>query len=210
MLPVANRPFLDIVVRYLYCQGTRHFVFLTGYKGDQVEAYWAQHPLPHARFDFVHETVPLGTGGAVSTAIARHPVPGLMIVANGDSLVPFHLNTLVHAAQKHAGAVLAVETEDTARFGTLDIDPENTLIAFREKTGHPGPGLVNAGIYCLQPFLFESLPLNRPLSIEKDLFPGWIAAGASFKIIPVKGPLLDIGTPQSLASADEFIGNFEL
>jgi len=41
-------------------------------------------------------------------------------------------------------------------------------------------------------------------SMETDLFPSWLQEGKEVTVLRETGAFLDIGTPESLASANEF------
>jgi NDP-sugar pyrophosphorylase family protein len=76
------------------------------------------------------------------------------------------------------------------------------VLAFEEKGGHVGPGWINAGVYLLQRQILEEIPANRPVSLEREVFPRWIGNGLYGH--PVRGKFLDIGTPESFAEAEAF------
>ena len=77
------------------------------------------------------------------------------------------------------------------------------MLGFDEKK--PGAGVINAGIYLLKQRLLASIPTTVPLSIEHDLFPAWIAEGRDIRVCEVAGRFIDIGTPESLSVAAEFL-----
>jgi NDP-sugar pyrophosphorylase family protein len=65
-------------------------------------------------------------------------------------------------------------------------------------------GRINAGIYLLDAADFDSAPTHA-FSLERDWFPGRLAAGQRFRVIDSPGPFLDIGTPETLRLAPEFV-----
>jgi NDP-sugar pyrophosphorylase family protein len=205
MLPVAGAPFLAHVVAFLRRQGVTRFLFLTGYLGEQVARYFQARPERGLEYDFIQEERLLGTGGAVRAALARRGMRERFLLLNGDSLCPFDLDAFLAAGAAGGGAILSVRVEDGGRYGRLDADARGRLRAFREKAATSGPALINSGIYCLAPELFDDFPPDQPASIERDYFPLWLAAGSTFNVVPVDGPLLDIGTPESLAQAEPFL-----
>ena len=69
MAPVADKPFLSFVIRYLQQQGITHFVFSLGYMQEHITAYLAQE-WPQLHCSFAIEDEPLGTGGAIKLAAA--------------------------------------------------------------------------------------------------------------------------------------------
>jgi NDP-sugar pyrophosphorylase family protein len=205
MLPVAGAPFLAHVVDLLRRQGVTRFLFLTGYLGEQVEAYFAARCDAGVSYACLREEQLLGTGGAVRAALAQRGIRERFLLLNGDSACPFDLGALLDAAADGGGALVAVRVEESSRFGTLEVDARGRLRAFREKEVATGPALINSGIYCLAPELFEPFPADRPASLEREYFPRWLGAGAAFGVVLVPGPFLDIGTPESLARADAFL-----
>jgi NDP-sugar pyrophosphorylase family protein len=205
MLPVAGAPFLAHVVDLLRRQGVTRFLFLTGYLGEQVEAYFAARCDAGVSYACLREEQLLGTGGAVRAALAQRGIRERFLLLNGDSACPFDLGALLDAAADGGGALVAVRVEESSRFGTLEVDARGRLRAFREKAATTGAALINSGIYCLAPELFDDFPPDQPASIERDYFPLWLAAGSTFNVVPVDGPLLDIGTPESLGQAAQFL-----
>ena len=206
MAPVRGRPFLGWIVRYLQKQGIRRIIISTGYRAIRVESYFAKSPLPEMTITCVAEPTPLGTAGGFLQAIAGAETPGAWLVCNGDSLVLTDLAPLFHALddQSHAGALLAISAGDTSRFGRLEVGSSGALLGFAEKK--PGAGLINAGVYLLRPSLLAKFPAQRPLSFETDVFPELLKSSTSMQVVTTTGaPFLDIGAPETLAQAEQFI-----
>lgn len=198
---VGGRPFLTYLLEDLARQGVRRAVLCTGYLGDQIEAHFGDHLGPLSLV-YSQEPAPLGTGGALALALHRHPAP-LALILNGDSFVRADLPAFFawYQARRVRHGILAVRVPDTQRYGSLELGPDDQVLAFLEK-GRQGPGLVNAGIYLLESTLFEDLPLDRPTRLEQDIFAH--LAGGPLHACPSDGPLLDIGTPASYAEAEAF------
>lgn len=101
------------------------------------------------------------------------------------------------------GVILGREVADASRYGSLRTDEQGRLLDFEEK--RPGKALINAGVYLLRKSLLEQFPSRTPLSMELDVFPALLKAGADLRVHPVAGDFLDIGTPQDLQRASRFI-----
>src|SRR5438552_3578885 len=85
LAPVAGRPFLEWVLRYLREQGLERVVLAAGYAADQVEAFAGSIDLPGMDVQVVTETAPRGTAGAFVyawSASAREEAN--VLVLNGD------------------------------------------------------------------------------------------------------------------------------
>ena len=124
---------------------------------------------------------------------------------NGDSLAPAELDEMFESFDKPeaAGAILGVRVADASRFGTISQDARGELAGFSEKK--PGAGVINAGVYLFRSSVVDRFPKNMPLSFETDVFPALIAGKARLKVCVTDAPFLDIGTPESLPLAEEFI-----
>ena len=206
MVPVAGRPFLEWVVRYLARQGIPKAILSTGHLAGVVEAHFQTQPVPGVLTRCIAETQPLGTaGGFLNAARESGDSPAAWLVLNGDSLVFADLAGIVSELNDPAvaGVVVGCVVPDASRYGTLAIGPGGKLQGFAEK--RPGKGVINAGIYLLRDSLVRELTGAPPLSFEKDVFPQLIQRGTLLKVIAVAAPFLDIGTPESLRQAQAFV-----
>jgi NDP-sugar pyrophosphorylase family protein len=100
-------------------------------------------------------------------------------------------------------ALVARELSDTGRFGRLE-EKEGCLVRFSEKASG-GPGWINAGIYRIPSLWLEEVREGVAASMETDLFPAWLREGREIAVLKESGAFLDIGTPESLAMADDFM-----
>ncbi len=206
MIPIHGRPYVEWAVLQLRNQGIKEVVLSTGYLAEKVSAYFDPQPVPGVHVQCAVEKEPLGTGGAVLFNLRLLDSPWVL-VGNGDSMVRFDLTSMLAlAADGVEGVILGLQQEDCSRFGKLDVS-EGRLRGFTEKT--PGPGVINAGVYLLRRSALDAFPRTYPMSIERDYFPARLALGAVYHVVETDGPFLDIGTPESLALADQWMANAE-
>lgn len=206
MAPVNGKPFVEWVVRYLAAQGIRDVILSTGHLAETVEKYFAPQPVKNVRVTCVPETTPLGTaGGFLNAARSAERKPSAWLVLNGDSLVVASLEKLFASLEQpeNEGAILGVPMVDASRFGTLSQNAFGDLTGFNEKK--PGAGNINAGVYLFRDATLKKFPAQTPLSFELDVFPTLILSGARLKTVLSEAPFLDIGTPESLPQAEEFL-----
>jgi D-glycero-alpha-D-manno-heptose 1-phosphate guanylyltransferase len=206
MAPVAGRPFLEWVVRYLAKQGIRRAIISTGYLAEVVEQHFRDHPVPGITVECVAEASPLGTGGGVLHAVrTAGGEPPAWLVMNGDSLAFADLAAVVAplADAANSGVIVGRFMPDASRYGTLGTGPAGELLRFEEK--RPGSGVINSGIYLLRNSLIKEFPDRTPLSLEKDVFTTWLERGIRLQTVVTEAPFLDIGTPESLPQAEAFI-----
>lgn len=204
MIPVLGRPFIHWLTAVLVREGLSHFVYSTGYRGEQIEDWASDGSFAGATRLTRRETTPLGTGGGLLNCIDL--CRKWALVVNGDGLCLAGLGQLLALRDRPGldGGLIGVHAEDTSRYGSLDIDSDGTLRAFREK--EPGRGYVNGGVYLFRTECLAELSRPSPVSLENNIIPGLLMDGARLVAVTVdEAPFIDIGTPETLAQAEAFI-----
>lgn len=204
LAPVAGKPFLEWLLRYLKAQQIRRVIISAGYRAEMIEVFASSVALPELNTTVIAEHTPQGTAGGFLEAIADAQ-SATWIVTNGDSLVCADLRGFISELGDETvdAALVGLHVDDASRYGTLRCDSESNLLAFAEKT--PGAGLINAGIYLFRHRAVASFPRQRPLAFETDVFPALLGGGAKIRVHKVTAPFIDIGTEASLREAEDFI-----
>lgn len=198
---VQGRPFICFLLDQLADAGLKRAVLCTGYLGERVQKALGMNHGPLA-LEYSQEPVPLGTAGAFRHALSKinsHTV----LAMNGDSYLGMDLQAFAtwHAQHHDQASLALVEAEDTTCFGQVELDADNRIRSFREKSNSTGAGWINGGIYLIPRTMLHEMPDRCPLSIERDVFPTWTGRLWGYK---VAGPFIDIGTPESYAQAAAF------
>ncbi len=206
MAPVAGRPFLEWVVRFLAQQGVRRFVLSTGYLAETIHDHFRSAKRTQRSVRCVRELTPLGTAGGFLQAVREsgESAPAWLVL-NGDSLVLTSLEPLARALDGGDidGALVGLPVPDTSRYGSISRKADGTLERFAEKV--PGRGWINGGVYLFRSSLLERFPDRVPLGFERDVFPALLEQGARFRIVAAEAPFLDIGTEETFRQAESFI-----
>lgn len=167
MAPVGGKPFIHYVTDYFRKAGIGHFIFALGYKNTYFDEFFRES-FPDGGYSVSLEQEPLGTGGAIRQACALARTDTVLIL-NGDTFFRIDLKALsFFHAQNDADCSLCLKPmRDFDRFGSVELDGEQRVTTFREKQ-HYVSGLINGGVYALDPrsFLDEDLP--EKFSFEKD------------------------------------------
>ena len=199
---ISGRPFLTYLFDQLVAAGVRDVVLCTGYRGDQVRMLFGECYGPLS-LRYSEEPKALGTAGALKLALPlfkSNPV----LVLNGDSYCEANLKEFCdsHSRRRANATLVLTKVADTQRFGRVQISGDETLSAFEEKNSEHGPGWINAGIYLIKHDLLAEIPVNRPVSLESEVFPNWIGRGLyGFQS---EARFMDIGTPEAYAGAQSF------
>jgi D-glycero-alpha-D-manno-heptose 1-phosphate guanylyltransferase len=203
---IGGRPFIEYLLDRLGQEGIQSVVLCTGYMGDQIQVRLGT-AYNKIALHYSREPHPLGTGGALRLALPMLE-SDTVLVLNGDSYCGARLNEFIvwHAERQSHATILLTKTEDTRRYGRVQIDDKGRILQFMEKTDTQGPGWINAGIYLVKREMIESIGTGRAVSIEREVFPDWIGRGLhGFRS---EGRLWDIGLPSAYAQANaEFVSS---
>lgn len=201
---IGASPFLELVLQQLAGEGVAKVVLCIGYLGHQIRSHFGER-WGGLELGYSEESEPRGTGGALRLAWPLLEGSGAVLVLNGDSYYRGPLSPLVEChRQKGASATLLLSrVPDSRRFGRVRIKRDGQVLEFLEKDpAHLAPAWVSAGLYLIEPDVFRSIPADRPVSLEKEVFPGLIGRGLYG--CRGQGEFLDIGTPESYARAVDF------
>lgn len=204
LAPVAGRPFLVYLLEQLASASVRSVLLLVGHGAALVRTTLGDR-CAGVELRYSEEPSPLGTAGAVRWGLEALEAPTVLLL-NGDSYCAVNLTGFFRFHRQHDSQVSLVlaRAENTARYGRVAVGNRDQVVRFQEK-GVEGPGWINAGIYLLARRLLEELPASQPLSLEQNLLPAWVVRpGVRGYCSP--GRFLDIGTPESYASAERFFG----
>lgn len=200
---VNGRPFLAFLLDQLSGIGIKRVVLCTGYMAEKVQAAFGGS-YGDMELHYSVEVKPLGTGGALRNALELTGSDPLLVM-NGDSYCSADLEWFKknHYDSGSICSLLLNSVPDVARFGSVTVDTEGSLLSFKEKGGAVGPGLINAGLYIINRKLLEALPLSVNMSLERDLFPLLIGKGLCGFAQDAR--FIDIGVPEDYLAASSFM-----
>ena len=109
-----------------------------------------------------------------------------------------------HRAAGADATLHLVRVPDPTAFGCVPTDDDGRVLAFLEKTLTPPTDQVNAGCYVFRRDVLDAIPAGRPVSVERETFPGLLESGRRLQAHVESSYWLDLGTPASFVrgSAD--------
>jgi mannose-1-phosphate guanylyltransferase len=215
MLPVAGVPVTVHQIERARAAGVERIVLGTSYRAEVFAEQLGDGSHLGVEIAYAVEDEPLGTGGAIRHA-AAHLVSGAddpVMVLNGDVLSGIDYADLI---EQHvsAGALVTlhlVRVSDPSAYGLVPTDDQGRVLAFREKPTTPEEIVtdqINAGCYVFRRSAIDAIPAGRPVSVERETFPAFLAEGALVRGVVDDSYWLDLGTPWDFVrgSADLVLG----
>lgn len=205
LMPVGDRPVLDIVIRQLRRDGFTRITIATGHLAELIEAFFGDGSKHGVQIDYFREEEPLGTVGSLSLIDGLDGVD--FLVMNGDVLTDMSYAALM---REHVDAGDATVTI-TAHARTiqislgvilLDEDDPSRLTDYVEKPTTDFDA--SMGVYCFSPrvlgFLDPGVRLDFPELILRLIERGEVVRAHHQQCF-----WLDVGRPEDYTQAqDEF------
>ncbi|MFD6292961.1 sugar phosphate nucleotidyltransferase [Streptomyces sp. NPDC060205] len=215
MVPAAGVPFLTHQLARARAAGVEHIVLATSYLAEVFEPHFGDGSSLGLHIEYVTEDEPLGTGGAIRNVAARlRSAPDdPVLIFNGDILTGLDIPALVDT-HRSSGADVSLHltrVTDPRAYGLVPTDDSGRVQAFLEKPQTPEEIVtdqINAGAYVFRRSVIDSIPVGRPVSVERETFPDLLASGAHLQGMVDSTYWLDLGTPQAFVrgSADLVLG----
>lgn len=179
MLPTAGVPFLSHLLSRIREAGIRHVVLGTSYKAEVFAEYFGDGSAFDLELEYVVEKEPLDTAGAIRNVSDRLRADDVLVF-NGDILSGLDLRELLRTHREAEADVTLhlVRVDDPRQFGCVPTDADGRVTAFLEKTDNPPVDQINAGCYVFRRPVIDDIPAGRPVSVERETFPGLLASGA--------------------------------
>ncbi len=196
MLPLGYRPLLEHTIRYFKDQGIYNFVLAIGYLGEQIIKYFNDGSNIGVKIDYSTEHKPVGTAGAIKNA--EKFINSTFFALNGD--VIFRNLKMKEVLQFHKennalATIVVTKVKATKGFGLVKSDSDGKVMDFLEKPKYPSSGWINAGMYVLEPAIFNHIKHDDKVSIENEVFPKIVEEGRMFAY-KHEGYWNDIGLPE--------------
>lgn len=197
MLPVAGKPMMEHIIDRARGEGFGHFIVAIHYLGHMIEQHFGNGEAFDVRIDYLRESEPLGTAGALSLL---DPTPDLpFVVTNGDVLTDINYGELLDFHVRHgATATMAVRAHEWQNPYGVVLTQGIDISGFEEKPvvrSH-----INAGVYVLTGEAVAALDKGSSCDMP-TLFERLRERGSRTIAYPMHEPWLDVGRPGDLEEA---------
>jgi mannose-1-phosphate guanylyltransferase len=197
MVPVANRPIMEHILRLLRSHGFEQVIANLHWFPDTIRDRFRQGSELGIELTYSYEDELLGTAGGVRN-VADHFGSDPFLVMAADALTDIDLAGLQAAHDANEGiATLAVKrVPNVSEFGVVIAGPDGRIEGFQEK---PDPAealsdLASCMIYVLSPEIFDYFPDRPVVDFALDVFPALLDHDVPFYVHAIDAYWNDIGS----------------
>ena len=198
LVPVANKPVMDILFENLSKIGIKDVICNTYYLADKIIERYKNNNLG-INFNYIKEETLSGTAGGFKKCQFFFEKDCTLVVLSADGLSNADLKHGIEIHKK-SGAIATIgmkqiPMEDVPNFGVVVTDKDGYITEFQEKPAieEAKSTFINTGIYIFDYKIFDYIPENTFYDFAKNVFPKLLAERA-INTFEVKEYWSDIGT----------------
>ena len=199
LMPIGDKPILELVVRQLKSYGFDEIIMAVGHLSELIITFFGDGSKYGINIRYTREDKPLGTAGALALMKGELTDPFLMM--NGDILTTLDYSDLINNHKSNGSiATIALKKRDVKiDFGIAELDDKNTIKDYIEKPTIDY--MVSMGVYIFEPCVLEYIDKNKKLDFP-DLIKKLISDGKIVNGYIYDGYWLDIGRPDDYEKAN--------
>ena len=205
MLPVGDRPLMEIIIQQLRDAGIKRVNVTTHHEPEKISNHFGDGQNFGVEITYVYEDRPLGTAGGLGL---MEPPRETLLVINGDILTQMDFRAMLAYHREH-GAELTIamrQYELQLPYGVIECEG----IAVRRLTEKPLLNFyVNAGVYLLEPAAHRYIPNGEPFDMT-DLIQCLLEKRQKVISFPIREYWLDIGKLEDYEQAQKDIKSRKL
>ena len=205
MLPIHGAPFFLYEFKLLLAAGFKRFLFLVGYRADQIEQYFGDGSGFGAAIDYCYDgPEQLGTGGAIVHALDKIDADFMLIY--GDTLLDIDYFEVIYRFWKgkecgHQALMTVFHNE--GNLDTSNVIVENGKITkYSKREFSPWMEYIDYGISVFEKAVFENHPWGEKIDLS-DIQTQLVDNGKMTTCI-IRKRFYEIGTPKTLGFFKEY------
>jgi mannose-1-phosphate guanylyltransferase len=197
MVPVANRPIMEHVLRLLPRHGFEQVIANLHWFPELIRERFGDGSEVRVELAYSHEDALLGTAGGVRNVADYFGTESFLVMA-ADALTDIDLGALwaAHAANDGIATLAVKRVTNVSEFGVVITGSDGRVQGFQEK---PDPAealsdLASCMIYVLEPEVFEYFPDRPAVDFALDVFPALLEHDVPFYVHPIDAYWNDVGS----------------
>ena len=194
MLKVNGKPILEHLILSAKDFGYTKFVIAVHYLAESIESYFGDGSDLGIQIEYVRESEPLGTAGALSLLIDKTEMP--FVVSNADLVSSIHLGAIVdfHNDQQSEATMAVQNFELQNPYGVVEVS-RGDIVSIIEKP--VSVSKISGGIYVLDPRMLDLLERGKFCDMP-ELFRRAIDVSMKVKAFMIHEDWADIGQESDL------------
>jgi NDP-sugar pyrophosphorylase family protein len=197
LMPIGDRPILDIVLRQLAHAGFTRITLAVGHLAELIMAYCGDGSRYGITLDYSRESEPLGTAGPLALA---QDLSETFLSMNGDLLTAIDYTAMLaaHRESNNLATVATFTRQINVDLGVIEADAADRVTDYIEK-----PVLTfeaSTGVYFFEPAVLSHIAPGERLDLP-DLIKRLIGSGERVGRYAFQGHWLDIGRHDDYAEA---------
>ena len=209
MLPVADRPLLEHIIRNLALHGFREIAINLHFMPQVIVDAFGDGSSLNVHLTYSHEEKLLGTAGGIKNLERFLKTGDAFLVHYGDVLTDQDLAAMLEF-HRHKRSLATLLVHRRARSNSIvALDQERRIVRFLER---PEESLrsaiaspwVNSGICICEPEVLDAIPARMFCDLPRDIFPRLVATTRLFGF-PLSGYRCAIDSPARLEEARKAI-----
>lgn len=198
LLKIGNKSIIEYSIDRLIRFGVQKIHISVNYKKDQVMEYLGDGSSRGISIEYLHETEPLGTIGALAQ-LGDFSCQDLLVM-NSDLLTNIDFEAF-YISYREKGADMAIATVPyhiDVPYAIMELSDSSEVVSFMEKPRFTYYS--NAGIYCISKASVARIPQNQKYDAP-DLILEMMKSGRKVVSEPILGYWLDIGRHEDFERA---------
>ena len=202
LMPIGDKPILEIVVRQLKSYGFDEIIMAVGHLAELIMTFFNDGSKYGIKIKYSRDDKPLGTAGPL--ALMKEELNETFLMMNGDVLTTLDYSDLVNYHKRNVAIATIALKKRTVKidFGVPEIDGDNNIVGYTEKPEIEY--LVSMGVYVFEPQVLEYIKPDECLDFP-DLIKRLTSSGENVKSHIYDGYWLDIGRPDDYERANREI-----
>ena len=205
LLPIGEKPILEIILKNFIESGFWNFFISVNYKSNMIEEYFGDGSRWGVVIKYLREKRRMGTAGALSLIDEKPAVP--VIVMNGDLITKIDFKQLLdyHVENRCSATMCVREYDFQVPYGVVKVD-DYRLSRLEEKPVKKF--FINAGIYVLEPECLDLIPKKKYFDMT-NLFEKIMAQDERPAVYPIREYWVDIGQKEDYDRANGGYGKMK-
>lgn len=200
MIKICGKPILQWQIECLAEQGFTDITIVVGFKGDIIKSYFSEGTAFGVQIEYITETEPLGTAGALY--YLKDSVTSDFLLINGDIIFDIDVDRFAkhHRASCALGAVATIFTHPNDHpydSGIIVADEHGCVTNWLHKEDSRlwYKNRVNAGLHMLSPAVFNRIKELKKVDLDRDILKPMIADKQLY-VYDSPEYVKDMGTPE--------------